>query len=323
MKLRKLLSIILCIFVTGFASSCNVEKKENQYGALPSNIAYNYGRAVELDGYLYYAEGFLSKVKLDGSERARYKKDWSSIYCLNAYKDWIFCTLTFESNPEKNGIYRLSKDLSECELIKSGDISSVLIYGDDIYYIFNGSLCRCKVDGSETTVILDKTGNFQPYGDWIYLTIRDPERPLAYPKLYRVKNDGTGFELFLDAEMLGFFIYDNKVFYSDSLDSNRLYRMDLNTKDKEKLIDDNVNSFFYKDNNIYYRNSEDLYAYSLENGTSVKISQTYVDAEAMVGDYLYFLTSGSSPSLDRICIKDGVVGEQTVFMSNLYDPNDF
>ena len=323
MKLRKLLSVILCVFVLGFASSCNVEEQEKQYGTFPTNISYNYGRAVEVDGYLYYAEGFLSKVKLDGTEKVRYKKDWSSIYCLNTYNDWIYCNLTFESNPEKDGIYKISKDLSKCELIKSGDISSILIYGDDIYYIFNGSLCRCKVDGSEAAVILDKVGNFQPYGDWIYLTIRDPEKPLAYPKLYRVKNDGTGFELFLDAEIISFYIYDNKVLYNDSLDGNRLYRMDLDAKNKEKLIDDNVNSFFYKDNNIFYRNSEDLYAYSLENGTSVKISQTYVDVEAMVGDYLYFLTSGSSPSLDRICIKDGVIGEQTVFMSNLFDPNDF
>ncbi|MBQ7799854.1 MAG: DUF5050 domain-containing protein [Oscillospiraceae bacterium] len=323
MKLRKLLSVILCVFVLGFASSCNVEEQEKQYGNLPTSNDRSVGRAVELDGYLYYGEQYLSKVKLDGSERTRYQKDWSSIYWLNAYKDWIYCTLTFESNPEKDGIYRISKDLSKCELIKSGDMSSMLIYGDDIYYIFNGSLCRCKVDGSEAAVILDKTGNFQPYGDWIYLTIRDPERPLAYPKLYKVKSDGTGFELFLDAEMLGFYICDNKVFYSDSLDSNNLYRMDLDTKDKEKLIDDNVNSFFYKDNNIYYRNSDDLYAYSLENGTSVKISQTFVWQELIAGDYLYFQTSVQAPTVDRICIKDGVIGEQTVFMSNLFDPNDF
>lgn len=329
MKLSKVLSILLlCVLVIGFAASCNdtkmvssvptIEQQEIQYGNSPPSNSYDVGRVVELDGYIYYAEGDLSKVKLDGTERTVHRKEWSSIYYLNVYKDWIYCVLTFEYNPEKDGIYRLSKDLSQCELIESGrDLGCLLIYGDDMYYLSeSGALCRCKVDGSETTVILEQAGRFQPYGDWIYLVIRenDPQRPLARPKLYRVKNDGTGFELFLDTEMSSFYIYENKVLYNDFLDSNRLYRMDLDTKEKEKIVDDNVNSFFYKDNNIYYRNLDDMYACNLENGSTVKISKTLAWQEAIVGDYLYFQTSARYFDLDRICIKDGVIGEQTKFI---------
>ena len=76
------------------------------------------------------------KIKLDGTKKTKHRKEWSSIYHLNAYKDWIYCVLTFEYNPEKDGIYRLSKDLSQCKLIKSGrDLGCLLIYGDDIYYL--------------------------------------------------------------------------------------------------------------------------------------------------------------------------------------------
>jgi hypothetical protein len=58
-----------------------------------------------------------------------------------------------------------------------------------------------------------------------------------------------------------------------------------------------------------------MYAFNMQEKTTLKISNTFVYQEAIAGDYLYFQPDPAAAlTVARICIKDGVIGEQTVFL---------
>lgn len=175
--------------------------------------------------------------------------------------NWIY----FTDKIGFNNLYKLRKDGKDFKKLYSGDIKSINVKGDWIYYLNNNKLCKIKTDGTEYSEVSNEfVMNFSVIGDWIYYENRG---------LYKMKIDGSEKTQLSQDDPSSFVVEGDWIYYSNIPEHNSLYKIKIDGTNRTKLNDDRCNGInIYKDY-IYYKNfKDDAKLYKIKtDGTDRKV----------------------------------------------------
>lgn len=283
-----------------------VAQKNLETGNTNGNVV-NSGNAAQKGDWIYYRNGSdgdkLYKVKNDGSEKT--KLDDDRAININVVDDWVY----YSNYSDYYGIYKIKTDGTERTKLSEDMTTELSVVGDWIYYNNDWQkgcrLYKIRTDGTDRTQLNeDYSGYINVSGDWIYYT-----NIYNGYKVYKVKTDGTkktdlgfnGFSTIVENDWIFYHfqgqLYKAKtdgsgktkltnsvyfdmsyinlnegwIYFVNSLDGNKLYKVAINGEDQMKVIDDIfgreysetgiVNDWIYyysrSDNNRLYRIKKD------------------------------------------------------------------
>jgi len=97
------------------------------------------------DQWIYFKEGgYLSKIKVDGTEKTILDKDWLQNIILQG--DWIYY-IDFQ---DQSKIYKMKNDGSEKQAITPYAVNEMIVVGNWVYHTdFVGNLYCISINGSD------------------------------------------------------------------------------------------------------------------------------------------------------------------------------
>jgi len=219
------------------------------------------------DGWVYYdlseynqninnTEGFIYKIKTDGSQKTLLLKDSGSFSSMIIVDDWIYFTHRPGYNESRGYITRIKNDGSE--RTKLSEITTQTLYYDDgwLYTDQNVELTKMKIDGSE----IKKLDNEQPItiaitNDWIYYEIVVDWDHKIFAR-YRIKKAGTDKQR-VDEGIRNYFMnFSGEWIYYTVGDYNGgiLYKMRPDATDRTLVLNDKVAFINFIGDWIIYQN---------------------------------------------------------------------
>ncbi|MNP09346.1 hypothetical protein D3C76_1014480 [compost metagenome] len=170
--------------------------------------------------YIYYTnnghqDGFIYKMKTDGSEKKKLNNDHASQIVVSG--DSIYYTSYY------NKLIRVDLEgKSKKKLLTGKFINELNIDGDWIYFNFNQKLYKMKTDGTELTQLSsDDPRYINVSGDWIYYSDFSKKQNLV-----RIKKDGTNREEINQIKSWYISIVDNNLFFHDM---SKIVKIDINS----------------------------------------------------------------------------------------------
>lgn len=155
-------------------------------------------------------------------------------------------------------LYSISRTSKENKAIYEGSIYSVNLTDDYIYFASsdeqNSGINRMKKDGTEIETLLGtKPFNFIVDGDWIFFTFGID----GSMNIHKVKIGSSDTVKLVDDNVHSFNIYQDKVFYINSDDNNKIYCISKDGTNKVKINDDSSMNINIIRDWIYYENIDD------------------------------------------------------------------
>ena len=272
-----------------------VAGNNNNYGLVATDGEWIvYANAVdtggESDRKLYLSDMQLNNIKKLSDDEAEY---------VNLVNGWVYYSNLSERWPLDRSLYRIRIDGSDREKVFDG-ASEYMFFLDDWIYFFNGSdktelgsyLCKMKTDGSCVTRLDDGIGeHISIVDDWIYF-LRREAAIVGIPRLLnRIKLDGTSKEQIYEDEILDLVVTNNMVYFCNTKDNNKIYKMTLDGQEIEKLNDDpSANINVYMDW-IYYTSvdeGERLYRIKTDGSCKELLHDGRSFAINIVGEWVFF-----------------------------------
>lgn len=192
------------------------------------------------------------------------------------------------TEPGKNALDKKKKSIELFNLynsanfqISTDEVKTFDMDSDGIYVVCANGKNKNKLvrtiwsDKNKVIINDDETDQIVKIGDWIYYINKSKNN-----ELYRVYKDGTKKEslsnqkLEIPESQKGKYYADNYIagyldnlYYINTADNNKLYKMQLSTKEQKPLINKNVETFKLENGYIYYtvKNENGLYIIN-ENG---------------------------------------------------------
>lgn len=175
--------------------------------------------------YIYYTnngyqDGFIFKMKTDGSEKKQLNNDHASQIVVSG--DSIYYTSYY------NKLIKVDLEgQSKKKLLTGKQINDLNIDGDWMYFNFNQKLYKMKIDGTELTKLSDDNPKFiNVNGDWIYYSDVSKKQNLV-----RVKKDGTNRAEINQIKSWYISIVDNYLFFHDL---SKMVKLDINKIETNK-----------------------------------------------------------------------------------------
>lgn len=142
-----------------------------------------------VDGWIYFydtdlvsSDDKIYKMRADGSNKQEIFDGRTDHMIVDG--DWIY----FQNHNDNKRLYKMKTDGTEVQLVLDASVHYLLVNDGWIYYI-SGGVQKMRIDGSENQLLSEESGDeLQLQGDWIYFKKSD--------NIYRVKIDGTDFQLF-------------------------------------------------------------------------------------------------------------------------------
>ncbi|MFS1512271.1 DUF5050 domain-containing protein [Chengkuizengella sp. SCS-71B] len=282
--------------------------------------------------WVYYVnasdQNRLTKVRLDGTDKVVLSED--EIHSFLIQENWIYyVNRSYELN-----LYKMKTDGSSKLLVSRDSVTNLKMLDDWIYYLFENNIYKINTDGLELDIVSNEYIQFfQISQDWIYYRTEG-----VGGNLWRMKLDGTnkeqisisGYDLdfieiwddwvfyysaFLNKELFildeetkkisemdlsNLFLQNNRLFYLDNNDFNKLYQMDLNGENIKKIVDSTVTEYEVFQNKIYYRNALDenkLYEKELLGENNVRVIDQRLLQYEIYNDQLYFIEDSEQQRL--------------------------
>lgn len=140
------------------------------------------------------------------------------------------------------------------------------ITGDGLWIVFCAadekapSIKKVYVTGgSEQTLIEQKDlqiggsiFSMQVYDGYIYFSVNDESNPPIKGQFLRADMDGKNITTIIDKAVYYPYIIDNKIYYQDDADKNRLHVCNLDGSDDQVFIDDQCYQYIYDGISFYY-----------------------------------------------------------------------
>ena len=227
------------------------------------------------EGWLFYTAGQLNnsvrKIKTDGSNDVRISSLSFTSLIAEQGQLWSIQTNSGQVMGQK-------QDGTQRRILFDGFASSIL-YQDGFLYVSaaNSSSGLIKIDpatGISTRLLDRRISSLNIEGDWFYYA--DPaDKNRVHAWSPNQENDRCTSDLSLARP---FIIYDGWLFYIDTDDQNRLYRLPvrdgcLYAAHKHLVVDDVVASFVLLPDAVYYRRPADgrVYTVALQGGQISRI----------------------------------------------------
>lgn len=302
------------IFYNDFNNSCI--KRINTDGSSsstvvsnPSNPFFYVGKFNIAGDSLYYinsenpGEERLSKVKLNAVNEDYTPQVVEAVQC-----DYIM-ELGNKVWYKRYGKYfcRVAENGENETVLDNQDVSFVGAYGDWIYYIergqgtsAGGKIFKIKYDGTEKTLVLDKSvQNAEMDDNYIYYQ--------ADMGLHKCSKDGTndtvltedyGFKTNYDLKLAGDWIYYVGCHNENGNYQNDLYRIKKDGTEKALVTARCSNLLAANEGYVYYvsegdDNSKSLYETKNDGSSEEKISDIKTLNIKVQGDYIYFIDSSN------------------------------
>ncbi|WP_432664426.1 DUF5050 domain-containing protein [Wukongibacter baidiensis] len=209
------------------------------------------------EGYIYYmnsSDEKIYRVNLDG--RNKEKITDQKLYSFIVKDDWIYgVDLDFNKGSK---LYRVKTNGTELRKIADNanlSISNIFAYEDWIFYINskdNRTLYKVKMDGSENVRVTNSINikTFRYSNDSVYFIDECRDN-----YLYGIDENSSNISLLSNEKMRHITITDDWIFYTNPIDSNKLYKVKKDGTKKTKITNDNLPIGFMIDGDwIYYTN---------------------------------------------------------------------
>ncbi|MBU3101784.1 MULTISPECIES: DUF5050 domain-containing protein [Clostridium] len=304
-----------------------LDKSSCQYQSLSVINNYIY--------YINYADSMkLYRVNVDGTNNVKVLDDPISSYYF--YNNNIYYS-TEDSISHYTYLYRANLDgiskvkLGETALIICG-IDNEWIYGIDSKNSLG--LVKTKLDGSGLTIIRS-TRSYDKINvstDWIYY-INDDDND----SLYKVRKDGNENQKISNSRKYN--VYNDSVFLLDDSADRNLYISNTTLTNTIKVSDDNMKNIVIVGDWIYYTNSDDnnkLYKIGSNGVNRQKLCDDNMSfGFKIVGDYVYYINHSSydqyykirTNGTERVAVKftpmfNIVISDGWIYFSNNYTTID-
>lgn len=255
---KKLFGAALLLFLI-LSSGCTNEKLtefvESEKSDEDNDILMS-GVVALIGDYTYYRnfqdEGQLYRSKAGESQGTKIDIKYKIIDIMG---DWIYYTSSF---PDTSGLYKMKTDGTEKELLISGNISSLSVYEDFIYYtlktinhedIEEEDLYKIKIYGGKSTKIANGIKNVKVREGLVYCASYEYK-----PGLYKITLEGEGRKMLSGDSINSIFIYKTCIYYTSILENSSLYRINLDGSGRTKIADipDNSNILNVDEEWIYF-----------------------------------------------------------------------
>jgi len=267
-----------------------VNKKNHEYGNTDEHNS-NQGRIATDDEYLYFAgkEGITKQAKKDILEFNTDKKIFSasSLY-LNLYNDYIYFL-----NMENNNIYRIDKSgngrTEIANNIKSFYIIDDYIYYTRYENEYMSGIYRMTVDGKNEELLVDySVKKFYVYGDCLYYIAGN--NVLAQSNLNGdneniLKGDVNNFKMLNDNNILYEDTVDNNCVYTLKSDGTSERISGNNYMDKQLIVDSFI---INKDYTLMLPPDSSYFKYY-----AVKKNYLWTFISKASGEYYYCIKAGN------------------------------
>ena len=227
-------------------------------------------------------ESIFVKERLEGGDYTKLDDCYAiNIYVRNAY---VYYLALYEDK-EKGGIFKVRTSGEDKEAIIKGDISSMQIKGDYIYYTEGRNL--------KAEDITEKSSH-----------------------LYRCDLDGKNKTEIIKKPTFYFYVHDDMIIYQDDRDNCSIHICNIDGSDDKKINNDKSFSPIYDGKYIYYskeikldkkdENGEDQYSYTLwrmnVDGTNdTQLSECKLGRDpALYNGFIYFSNEDDGNRLYRI-----------------------
>ena len=205
------------------------------------------------DGWVYYYltefnkninnnEGFLYKIKTDGSQKTLLLRDNGSFSSMIIVDDWIYFIHEPGYNESRGYITKIKKDGSE--RTKLSEITTETLYYDDgwFYTDLNMELTKIKIDGSKIIRLADEQPEaISVTNDWIYYeTVVDWQNKIF--ARHRIKKDGSNSQK-VDEGIRNYFMNfsDDWLYYTaGAYDQGILYKMKPDATSRSLILNEKV-----------------------------------------------------------------------------------
>lgn len=202
-----------------------------------------------MNGKLYYIaeNNKLFSMDTDGSNKKLIIDFVLGRNLLTVAGDWIYYTQG--SSPNKP-LYRMKTDGTNKTLLEQYGLSSLAVYGGQIYYTIDSSkLFVMDLDGRHKKKLLEGgyISSIVLNGHIMYFNYKE--------HLYTMNTDGTGLAEISDHSAREINLRGNSLYYSNTSEySKKLFRINLTDYTSEKLSDDKTTNIHIIDNKLYYIN---------------------------------------------------------------------
>jgi len=278
----------------------------NERGNTVANIM-NGGLAVEKGGWIYYSIGdSLYRVRIDGTEQAMLTQSGHmGISYINVVGDWIYYVdryVDFNNYSSNNTLYRIRTDGSHKARLSDRHCEMVHVVGEWIYFstfavieddwekIMDFGIYRIRTDGTQESLI--EYGNLRGvtvYGEWVYFIF---DGDLHRVQLY----GGGGMQLTYGAEIAGYLVSGDRIFYSDYSQGYSLFSIWADGTGLE-MIHSEHSSFLNTDGSYIYFSDFDfmfedreygIYRINFDGTGKTLIHNAQAIGLSIVGGSIYF-----------------------------------
>ncbi|WP_050607466.1 leucine-rich repeat domain-containing protein [Clostridium niameyense] len=247
-----------------------------------------YGKKVKLtltvNGYIPEGMGNSLGNIINGALTA---KDDNYIYYINKEYD--------------NKIYKNKINGAEDSLLSTDNAKYLNCYGNYIYYISSGNICRIKKDGGSVEKILNcDASNMIIYNNWIYFFDK------SKPGIYKIKTDKTGYEAIIsggqwriDSE---FVLSGDNIYYGNYSDGNCIYKIKIDGSGKVKLNNIESKHMIIVGKWIYYVSNGNIYKMKTDGSLNTLLYKGNVVTLNVDDSYVYYTDGNKDNFLYRIDI---------------------
>lgn len=250
------------------------------------------------DGWVYYDDipNGSYKIKSDGTQKTKISDE--AINTVSVQGDWIYYYSDLE-------LYKMRLDGSDSSVVipftilpepdSIPKLDGFTVQGQWVYYISKDSnICKVRPDGSENTVLAEMNKdslvpNQLPTvnNEWVYYNDGDG----FYRKLHRVRIDGQGKFLFLNATGFDYQVNGDWLYYANNVKGNNLYRIKADGTQNQQLNKQQSADILIINDWIYYRNCYDnqsLYKMKLDGSENTKLCEDYGLQPQLNGNFIYY-----------------------------------
>ncbi|WP_080745790.1 DUF5050 domain-containing protein [Clostridium novyi] len=248
-------------------------------GMFNNAIAYDNAQYINaVDDWVFYSnysdKGKLYKIKKDGTCRRKLSDDMASYVTVSG--DWIY----YCNHSDGGKIYKIRPDGSGRAKITPSfnhETAYLNVSGDWIYFTDVTDKHRPYIINSDGTYIAklsdEWADSIQVVGEWVYYTS-------STGVLSKVKKDGSGHIIAIKGQAREFDkgfhlnVVGNWVFYSNYLDSGKLYKIRTDgSGEKKKLTNETVDYINVVGNYLYFTSRGKLFRLPIDTDGSIKPEQ--------------------------------------------------
>jgi hypothetical protein len=205
-------------------------------------------------------------------------------FCSNQIEvqdEWVF----YINEDDNDCIYKTSTGGKNAIKMTDESCISFVVLGEWIYYSSDSGIYKTPANGSKVKVLVnrDRFNTSAAYYDKIYYPNNADD-----DNIYVLKSDGISSIKFADLCPRDMIVNNNWLYYTDTHDSNKLYKIDIDSKETKLLNDFNTTCFKVDGEYIYYVDEQGIHRKHCDGTNQINISNDIPTAIDVYGNWIYY-----------------------------------